>query len=98
MIAKQYRRELDLFRTIQSPYIVKFFGSVEETQKNEIKKYILVMELCERGSLDHYLKKNEQLFTFEEGVSFLADIANGYNFIFIYHCTTFYVLTFIKLT
>lgn len=48
---EEFKKEFDILRKVNSPYMITFYGAVIE------KNLSMVMELCERGSLYDVLVK-----------------------------------------
>lgn len=59
----QVGREIGALRKLKHPNIVTFYSVETDT---DTKKTVLVMELCERGSLLDFLKEPENLYGLEE--------------------------------
>ncbi|CAB4395965.1 unnamed protein product [Rhizophagus irregularis] len=60
--------------------IINFCGitiSDQENQSNDIKKYLLVMEYADGGSLSHYLKENFKNLTWEDKFNLANQLASA---------------------
>eukprot|EP01126_Amoeba_proteus_P042756 TRINITY_DN4659_c0_g2_i12.p1 TRINITY_DN4659_c0_g2~~TRINITY_DN4659_c0_g2_i12.p1 ORF type:complete len:680 (-),score=174.16 TRINITY_DN4659_c0_g2_i12:695-2734(-) len=69
---QEFKKEFEILRKVNSPYMIKFFGAVIE------KNLCLVMELCDRGSLyDLLAKKKDYQSSWEHVLSFSRDMAEG---------------------
>jgi len=67
----EFQKEFQILRNLDSEYMIKFYGAVVEDY------LMMVMELCERGSLYDVLKKQPKDVTWNRAVSFASDMAEG---------------------
>jgi len=67
----EFKKEFKILRNLDSPYMIKFYGAVVE------KYLMMVMELCERGSLYDVLVKSSKEVDWLRAVSFASDMAEG---------------------
>ncbi|CAB4437442.1 unnamed protein product [Rhizophagus irregularis] len=78
---KELVNEIELQReVIFHDNIINFYGitiSDQENQSNDIKKYLLVMEYADGGSLSHYLKENFKNLTWEDKFNLADQLASA---------------------
>jgi len=67
----EFKKEFQILRKINSQYMIKFYGAVVE------KYLMMVMELCERGSLYDVLLKTPKDITWARATTFASDMAEG---------------------
>eukprot|EP01126_Amoeba_proteus_P031110 TRINITY_DN3061_c1_g1_i1.p1 TRINITY_DN3061_c1_g1~~TRINITY_DN3061_c1_g1_i1.p1 ORF type:complete len:866 (+),score=190.17 TRINITY_DN3061_c1_g1_i1:441-3038(+) len=67
---EEFRKEFDILRKVNSPYMITFYGAVIE------RNLCMVMELCERGSLYDVLLKTPK-HGWERLLGFARDMAEG---------------------
>eukprot|EP01127_Copromyxa_protea_P005958 TRINITY_DN15780_c0_g1_i1.p1 TRINITY_DN15780_c0_g1~~TRINITY_DN15780_c0_g1_i1.p1 ORF type:complete len:822 (-),score=147.78 TRINITY_DN15780_c0_g1_i1:34-2499(-) len=67
----EFQKEFAILTSLNSPYMISFYGAVVEDY------LMMVMELCERGSLYDVLTKSTKEITWERALSFASDMAEG---------------------
>lgn len=67
----EFKKEFEILRNLNSEYMIKFYGAVVE------KYLMMVMELCEKGSLYDVLLKTPKDVTWIKATSFARDMAEG---------------------
>lgn len=68
---EEFKKEFQIMSSIQSPYLVFFFGAVLEP------KMCMVMELCSRGSLYHVMSDLKIDIGWERVLSFSKEMIKG---------------------
>ncbi|EXX66379.1 uncharacterized protein OCT59_024435 [Rhizophagus irregularis] len=78
---KELINEIELKRELIShDNIINFYGitiSDQENQSDDIKKYHLVMEYADSGSLNNYLKENFEKLVWEDKLKFAYQLASA---------------------
>ncbi|CAB4437435.1 unnamed protein product [Rhizophagus irregularis] len=78
---KELINEIELKRELIShDNIINFYGitiSDQEDQSDDIKKYHLVMEYADGGSLNNYLKENFEKLVWEDKLKFAYQLASA---------------------
>lgn len=67
----EFKKEFKILLELNSEYMIKFYGAVVE------KYLMMVMELCERGSLYDVLLKTPKEISWARAASFASDMAEG---------------------
>ncbi|EXX63784.1 uncharacterized protein OCT59_024453 [Rhizophagus irregularis] len=78
---KELVHEIELQREVAfHNNVISFYGvtiSDQENQSNDTKKYLLVMEYADGGSLSNYLKKNFEKLTWENILKLAYQLASA---------------------
>jgi len=69
---KDFKKELYIISQVRDPNIVLFYGFILEP------KFCIVMELCENGSLYHYLKMKPDI-TWDKVIKWVTEATRGIN-------------------
>jgi len=67
----EFQKEFQILTGLDSPYMITFYGAVVENY------LMMVMELCDRGSLYDVLTKTPKELSWQRAVNFASDMAEG---------------------
>ncbi|CAB4395942.1 unnamed protein product [Rhizophagus irregularis] len=80
---KELVHEIELQREVAfHNNVISFYGvtiSDQENQSNDTKKYLLVMEYADGGSLSNYLKKNFEKLTWDDKLKLAYQLASAHS-------------------
>eukprot|EP01130_Rhizamoeba_saxonica_P000239 TRINITY_DN10220_c0_g1_i1.p1 TRINITY_DN10220_c0_g1~~TRINITY_DN10220_c0_g1_i1.p1 ORF type:complete len:610 (+),score=122.23 TRINITY_DN10220_c0_g1_i1:30-1859(+) len=68
-----FKGELEILSQVRSPYVVHFYGACL------VPKLCVVMELCQNGSLYHYLKNTRNELSWDRIIQWMLETARGIN-------------------
>lgn len=79
-IMKNFLNESGIMKTINHPNVIKLYG-ISINGNNEDKKYCLILEYLERGSLSHILHEKKIKLDFSIQLKLCQNIALGLNYL-----------------